>query len=314
MDSGRGGAGVSPSAAVPDGFTSRPLAPGDLGAVTELIAACELHDDGIVEIDEREIAGDWARPSFDLASRSVGVFFADRLVAAASVFLGRAQGDVHPDLRGHGLGGALLRWTWEVARSDGSERVGQVVSDNRRDARELFLAHGYEVAHHSWILRIDLDGTVETPPLPRGLAIRDLVVGTDDREVFDVIETAFAEWSNMEPETYEDWHATTLGRPDIEPWQVVLVEDIERGRIVGAAYTIDYPSGDEGWIEQLAVEKAYRGRGLGRALLHESFRRYRELGRARCGLSTDSRTGALGLYEHVGMRVDRTYTRYAKLL
>jgi mycothiol synthase len=63
-----------------------------------------------------------------------------------------------------------------------------------------------------------------------------------------------------------------------------------------------------------AVDKAYRGQGLGRALLHESFRRYRELGRAGCGVATDSRTGALGLYQHLGMRIDRSYTRYEKRL
>jgi hypothetical protein len=33
-----------------------------------------------------------------------------------------------------------------------------------------------------------------------------------------------------------------------------------------------------------------------------------------CGLGTDSRTGARGLYEHVGMRVRKTYYEYVKLL
>jgi hypothetical protein len=32
------------------------------------------------------------------------------------------------------------------------------------------------------------------------------------------------------------------------------------------------------------------------------------------GLSTDSRTGALGLYERVGMKVTRSYTHFAKEL
>jgi hypothetical protein len=32
------------------------------------------------------------------------------------------------------------------------------------------------------------------------------------------------------------------------------------------------------------------------------------------GLSTDSRTGARGLYEHVGMRVTRTHWEFAKRL
>jgi hypothetical protein len=51
---------------------------------------------------------------------------------------------------------------------------------------------------------------------------------------------------------------------------------------------------------------------LGRALLQESFRRFKAMGWDRAGLATDSRTGALSLYEHVGMRVDRSYTRWVK--
>ena len=305
---------MNPRLRFPRGLTSRPLSSSDLGILTQLIADCELSDDGVVEIDERDIAGEWARPSFDPTTGSIGVFDRDRLVAAGAVCLGRAQVDVHPAERGRGLGKTLLRWTCDVARSAGSDQVGQVVSDSRKGAAELFLANGYEVAHHSWILRIDLDGSIESKTLPDGLVIRDFVPGADDRAVFDVIETAFAEWSDGERETFEDWHAATIGRTDVEPWQVLLVEDVGRARIVGAAVTIDYANAEEGWIEQIAVERADRGRGLGRALLHESFRRYRELGRARCGVATDSRTGALELYQHVGMKIDRSYTRYAKRL
>jgi GNAT superfamily N-acetyltransferase len=242
---------VNPTLPFPPGFTPKPLSSSDLGIVTQLIAACEFNDDGVVEIDERDIAGEWARPSFDLATGSIGVFDRDRLVAAGTVCLGRAQVDVHPARRKRGLGQALLRWTWDVARSAGSDRVGQVVSDNRAGAAELFLANGYEVAHHSWILRIDLDGAIESQTLPRGLAIRDFVPGADDRPVFDLIETAFAEWSDLERETFDDWRATTIGRADVAPWQILLVEDIERARIIGAAVTIDYASAEEGWIEQM---------------------------------------------------------------
>jgi hypothetical protein len=37
-------------------------------------------------------------------------------------------------------------------------------------------------------------------------------------------------------------------------------------------------------------------------------------GRRLVGLSTDSRTGALTLYERIGMRVRRTYTAWSKNL
>jgi ribosomal protein S18 acetylase RimI-like enzyme len=49
-------------------------------------------------------------------------------------------------------------------------------------------------------------------------------------------------------------------------------------------------------------------------MLRDVFAAARDAGRARCGLSTDSATGARALYERVGMRVIRTYLRYAKAL
>ena len=42
----------------------------------------------------------------------------------------------------------------------------------------------------------------------------------------------------------------------------------------------------------------------------QSWRR----GLRRCALGTDSRTGARGLYEHVGMRVRASYGEYRKAL
>ena len=49
-------------------------------------------------------------------------------------------------------------------------------------------------------------------------------------------------------------------------------------------------------------------------LLLTAFGWFYERGRRIVGVSTDSRTGALGLYENVGMTVVRQYTRYTKRL
>jgi ribosomal protein S18 acetylase RimI-like enzyme len=59
----------------------------------------------------------------------------------------------------------------------------------------------------------------------------------------------------------------------------------------------------EGYVERLAVRKDQRGRGLAQALLVDAFEQGRQHGAPRSGLSTDSRTGALSLYEKVGMVV-----------
>ena len=73
-------------------------------------------------------------------------------------------------------------------------------------------------------------------------------------------------------------------------------------------------AGDFGYVAQLAVRRDQRGRGLARALLVDAFERARAHGAVRSELSTDSRTGALGLYEKVGMVVTKTYHHWQKNL
>ena len=55
----------------------------------------------------------------------------------------------------------------------------------------------------------------------------------------------------------------------------------------------------------LGVRRPWRRRGLGRALLLEAFARFRERGchAAALGVDGENTTGAVRLYESVGMRV-----------
>ena len=77
---------------------------------------------------------------------------------------------------------------------------------------------------------------------------------------------------------------------------------------MGMAFTI--VADGCGYIAELAVRADRRGKGLARALLVDAFERARAHGATRSELSTDSRTGALSLYEHVGMRVSKSYQHW----
>ena len=76
---------------------------------------------------------------------------------------------------------------------------------------------------------------------------------------------------------------------------------------VGASFTI-LDSQGVGYVEQLAVERSYRGKGLAQALLSDAFGQAREHGATRSELSTDSRSGALDLYLKLGMEVTQVWT------
>ncbi len=126
------------------------------------------------------------------------------------------------------------------------------------------------------------------------------------------MDAAFSEWDERDPEPYEVWASQVIEHPAFRPDLSPLAFDGDE--LVGVVIAADYPELAEGWIQQLATKAAHRRRGIAQALLRTSFGWFHEAGRRVVGVATDSRTGALGLYEKVGMHVVRQYTRYAKRL
>lgn len=303
---------------VPAPLTSRPLVPADAPAATEVVASCELHDIGAVWIEEADVRSDWQRPSFDLATESVGVFDGDRMVAVAEVYQGyRADGGVRPEYRGRGIGGALLRWTWAVARAAGSDLVGQTVPEGLADATALFVANGYRTEYTSWVLELtdgpDSPHRTEVVAPPAGVSLRELVPGRDEPAAYQVVEDAFNEWPGRVPQGFADWAAGAVGRDGFEPWNLLLAVELGADgaeTVVGACHIV--LSGREGWVNQVAVRRDRRDRGIARALLVRAFDEARARGATKIGLSTDSRTGALGLYLKIGMRVSLTFLHWVK--
>jgi mycothiol synthase len=204
-----------------------------------------------------------------------------------------------------------MRWTEDRSRALGRTTVGQTLADTERGAVTLLQRNGYGYGHTSWMLAIEMERRPDEPELPDGLSMRTFEPGVDDETTYRVVEDAFNEWPNREPASFDEWAALTIRREDFEPDLLQLA--IDGDQVVGVAFSIDYP-GSEGWVQQVAVAATHRHRGIARALLQRAFAISWDRGDRVCGLSTDSRTGALGLYEKVGMKVIRSYTNYAKEL
>jgi mycothiol synthase len=301
---------VPPSLVLPEGYSARPVAMEDAGTVTALVAAEELSDIGEVLIEEADYVSDWQRPSFDLATQTIGVWRGDDLAAFAMVDHDRGDAAVHPDHRRQGIGTSLAGWMQECARAQGMTVVGAPVPEGKA-ADQLLEKLGYRVRWTSWVLEL-LDGAeIAERELPPGYAVRE---GTpDDYEaVWTVTEDAFLEWSERERQTFEDWRAAVPGRPGFEPWNIRVATD-PTGTVVATSNI--HVSGEEGrlgaYIDRLATHRDHRHRGLAQALLVDSFRAGREHGAVRSELSTDSRTGALTLYEKVGMSVTSVWVNRA---
>ena len=286
-------------------LAERPLTMGDAQADYEVMAAAELDDIGMVEIEMADIVGDWARPSFDVEAQTIGVFDGDRLVAYAEV--SSADGGdaaVHPAYRGRGLGTRLARWMQDTARARGSSEIGMPVPEGGPGDR-LLAELGYRVRHTSWVLKLPEGATIVERPLPEGYAVRE-ATRAEYPAAHTVVEDAFLEWSKRPRETFEDFEASIIGRPGFEPWNLRVVVDAA-GEVVGVAYVViawtEHDRDPEAYISRLAVRRDQRRQGLAQALMVDAFAVARAHGALVSGLSTDSRTGALGLYEKVGMHV-----------
>jgi len=288
----------------------------DAGAVMELVATSNVHDLGSPEVDLEEIQGVWSRPVMQLELDEHLVFDGEgRLVAWAEMYFPQdAQGTVHPERRDLGLGTHLVRWTEHRAleMAGGADTlVRQTADDTDAGAQTLFGASGYAPVWNSWILELPLGDDLHVVGPPDGVTIRR-AEASDERAVHEVIETAFGEWESREPEAFEDWHAYMAGRSAGKepPWIVAEMG----GEVVAAATMMFYPDDPDVWIDEFAVARPYRRRGVGTSLLTHTFAELRQAGAAKALLSTDSRGGGRQLYESVGMRVVRSSTKFAKSL
>lgn len=133
------------------------------------------------------------------------------------------------------------------------------------------------------------------------------------RRFHQVVQESFVDHFGFVSVAYDDYRADAQAEssPDHEFWRVATVD----GDIVGVVKASGRSAElNIGYVAELAVLPAYRGRGIARALLLDTFEAYRRAGRSRGELTVDTEntTGALRLYTSIGMRTDieiHAYTR-----
>ncbi|NYG54127.1 GNAT family N-acetyltransferase [Nocardioides perillae] len=299
-----------PLTGLPAGLTSRPLTLADAEAVHAAIAAEEVADLGEAEMTLEDVLSDWQRPSYDITASTVGVLDGDLLVAYAD----HSGGDVVytavlPAYQGRGIGTALAAWLQATARAAGATRIGTQVPEG--SAADRFMRdHGYALRWTAWDLELPPGRELEARPLPEGYALRD-AAPADHEAAWTLLEDCFLEWSDRARVSLDDFGARVWGRPGAEPWNLRLLHAPD-GTLVGATHV--HLAGDAAYVAKVAVRPDHRGRGLAPAMLVDAFGLARAHGAERCYLSTDTRAGARGLYERVGMEVASTWVNRALTL
>jgi len=88
----------------------------------------------------------------------------------------------------------------------------------------------------------------------------------------------------------------------------------QENELVGVALNLYNKETDTGWVDHLSVRRAWRRKGIGKALLLHSFGEFYRRGIRQLKLSVDSKslTNAPRLYESVGMKTIQQYHIYTK--
>jgi len=288
-------------------LSSRPATSDDAEAIYELIAAAERSWHGQAEVVPDQVAADLRRPELD-PERDTLVVHAQNgdLAGWAWIHLGkRAQVGVHPSYRGNGIGTMLLDWVEARSREAGSEWVAQAVDDADQAGTALLRSRGYDVLATNWLLERPIDGP-EPLDLPAGIRL-DTYDAARAHEVHGLIDAAFSGFQQRR-KSFEEWARLTVERSSFLPEVSTLA--YAGDKLVGAVIALDLPDSGEGYVEQLGVLADHRNQGIARAMLDQTCAAFGRIGRRNCILWTHSGTGALAMYEHLGMRVRRSTTVY----
>ncbi len=234
-------------------------------------------------------------------------------------------GFLKPELRGKGIGTALLRRAEARLREialehpdTGPRWLDSWALEKQTSLVSLLEKEGYEAIRHGYnLVRPDLNN-IPDAPLPEGIEVRP-VKKEDLRAIWEAEVEAFLDhWGASEPEEgdYERWLNEAPFQPEL--WQVGWDGD----QVTGMIRT--YIDEDEnakynrkrGYTEYISTRRPWRKRGLARSLMAHSMRVQKERGMEESALSVDglNPSGALQLYLSMGFEITKKEMTYRKPL
>jgi mycothiol synthase len=250
-------------------------------------------------LEAREVRSWFANPSFDPTNDFRVLARDGTIVGYADVHAERDRLSVDFMAGDADAGRALLDWAEGRARVRSIDRILAWAWPGAAALPVAMRERGFTPFRKSLEMQVPLDDATPEPVWPDGVHVRSVRDG-EEREVHSLVEEAFSDLSDFRPTPYEEWASWWNERKRLDLWFAAETAD---GALAGVALC-EPQRADVGWIETLAVRRPWRRRGLGRALLLHSFRELVRSGRAVAALSVDAEnlTGAVRLYESVGMR------------
>ena len=296
-------------------FRLDPAVAADAAAVTEVVVALESSLYGQTAFSQADLEDEWS--DLDREQNARVVRDGDRIVGYGAVRelgeLWRAEGYVHPDALGRGIGKLIATGLEEETARRGARRIQNSVFEADSAAHRLLESLGYGAVRVFRELRIELEAPPPAPEWPDGLRVVPFDPERDAPAFHAAHQEAFADHWDYTPREFESWSKGHLGSERFDPtlWCVVRAGD---GIAAGTICTDD--TYGAGWVHALFTRRPWRKQGVGAALLSDSFGRFWERGEHSVGLGVDAAndTGAFRLYERAGMAPVLGWVMYEKEL
>jgi mycothiol synthase len=292
----------------------RDATPDDAPAIRALLEEHALASFGEVELSEEEIRSWFGTPRLwiQLAERDgKPVGYLDVRTEDSGRF------DVDARTLDSDVAPVLVEAAESHARAKGEQGLlrGYVQGDEPV-LRQAYNAAGWLPIRYSFQMRIELDGEeVPEPVWPDGLEPRNVREGEEER-VYEAHMDSFVDHWDFRRQSFDEWSRYTTASHRFDPSLWWLVDDGDE--LAAVSLNAWHFSGDPtfGWVHVLGVRPPWRRRGLATALLRHSFRDFEQHGATRVGLGVDGEntTGAVRLYERVGMHQVRRNDTYEKNL
>lgn len=308
-------------------LTLRSASWADVNAVAKLTYdVAQLEGDVSFVMTAEELANVWRDESF-LVERDVFVVETqDGRIVGSDEFYNeggycklKADGCVHPEFRGLGIGTSLLekmderaQTEMELADPDTRVVIQSMINTKNEAGDPLLRAMGYTPIRYFWRMEIELQEIPSAVTFPASLELRPFIKEEHAVAVWQANNEAFRDHWGSHERTYEDWSHALFGNPNFDPTLWMIAWDGDQV----AGFSQNRLRREIGWVGTIGVRRPWRGKGLGLALLKHSFGEFYKRGMKTIGLGVDAEnpTGATRLYQKVGMHPASEHVTYEKEL
>jgi len=307
----------------------------DLPAMVDVVAASLEANGSTTHVSLENLRSEFRNVNHVAPEEGVLLAFVDEgLVAFSSIEYSdtptgerhyRSLGEIHPDWRGRGIGGAMLTFNEGLLRDIAARQQHPAqckfityLHDANRGGLALVRERGYQrvrVGHH--MVRPDMDG-IDAPSLPDGLELRRL---TEDMlpQLWDAMAVAFRDHFGVHdysPAAFRRWAEDP--RMDLD----LLFIAFDGNEMTAGVQGVIDPEENEaqgylrGWTDPVFTRRPWRRRGLAYALLGHTLQALSERGMTSAQLGVDSENPyqALTLYQRHRFEVVRSASEWHKAL